>query len=178
MICDCGNEMVRKSGPLEVDVRGEKVVVNGHEFLWCDHCRDWTALGSEVDEIRREANLSYIREHGLVEPSQIRELRESLGMTQPEFEKAIGAGRNTVSRWESGTVIPAGTANTLLGILIRHPELVGERLREPIGPVEMFCTVREPGPHVPRPGLFSKGDIFLTTRITPDYIEERPARAI
>jgi DNA-binding transcriptional regulator YiaG len=39
---------------------------------------------------------------------EIRRLRETLGLTQEEFAKKVGAGRATVARWESGQSKPTG----------------------------------------------------------------------
>jgi DNA-binding transcriptional regulator YiaG len=41
-------------------------------------------------------------------PARIRKLRESLGLTQEEFAKRIGAARETIARWELGTAKPKG----------------------------------------------------------------------
>lgn len=35
---------------------------------------------------------------------QIRAAREAKGMTQPELAEAVGAARETVSRWETGAM--------------------------------------------------------------------------
>jgi putative transcriptional regulator len=39
---------------------------------------------------------------------EIRKLRETLGLTQEEFAKKVGAGRVTIARWESGQSKPTG----------------------------------------------------------------------
>jgi putative transcriptional regulator len=40
--------------------------------------------------------------------NEIRKLRETLGLTQEEFAKKVGAGRATIARWESGQSKPTG----------------------------------------------------------------------
>src|SRR5207248_1199322 len=45
---------------------------------------------------------------------RIRAIRESYGLTQAEFERALRLGAKTVVRWESGTVRQGATANSLL----------------------------------------------------------------
>jgi DNA-binding transcriptional regulator YiaG len=40
--------------------------------------------------------------------AEIRKLRESLGLTQEEFAKKIGAARVTVAKWEIGQHPPKG----------------------------------------------------------------------
>ena len=39
---------------------------------------------------------------------EIRKLRETLGLTQEEFAKKLGADRVTIARWESGKSKPTG----------------------------------------------------------------------
>lgn len=55
-----------------------------------------------------------------VTPSQIRELRKQLGLSQPEFAKKIGVNRVTVARWETGRTIPSPLALEKLEALRRE----------------------------------------------------------
>ena len=41
---------------------------------------------------------------------EIRSLRESLGMTQDQFARAVGVSFSTVSRWETGRGSPSPLA--------------------------------------------------------------------
>lgn len=47
---------------------------------------------------------AYRKKHGLLTSAQIRGFRESLGMSQDQFAKFLGAGVASVKRWESNTV--------------------------------------------------------------------------
>jgi putative zinc finger/helix-turn-helix YgiT family protein len=56
-----------------------------------------------------------LREHErLLTPDRIKAIRESFGLTQADFERALRLGPKTVVRWESGTVRQGATANSLL----------------------------------------------------------------
>jgi HTH-type transcriptional regulator/antitoxin MqsA len=66
----------------------------------------------------------------LVSPERIRAARVSLGMTQEEFERALGVGRKTVVRWERGTVPPSKAANGLLWLAERYPSVFLEYASE------------------------------------------------
>ena len=41
-------------------------------------------------------------------PTEIRKLRERLGMTQEQFAGRLGTARETVARWEIGANAPVG----------------------------------------------------------------------
>jgi hypothetical protein len=63
---------------------------------------------------------------GLLSPAQITAIRETLGLSQADLEKALGIGPKTVVRWEKGTVRQSRAADRLLRILAAHPEHVRE----------------------------------------------------
>lgn len=50
----------------------------------------------------------------------IKELRESLGMTQEQFAREIGVSFSTVSRWETGRGKPSPLARRRIEELRRH----------------------------------------------------------
>lgn len=60
--------------------------------------------------------------------SNIRELRNSLGLNQTDFGKKLGVSAQTVSQWESGDAYPRGRSLTAIAALARISvdELVGE----------------------------------------------------
>jgi DNA-binding transcriptional regulator YiaG len=47
-------------------------------------------------------------------PSDIRDTRESLDMTQTDLAQALGVSLRTVCYWEAGEKRPSGAANLLL----------------------------------------------------------------
>jgi putative transcriptional regulator len=53
-------------------------------------------------------------------PPQI--LRKQLGMTQPEFAKALRIPLSTLRNWEQGRVLPDPAARSLLTIVARNPK--------------------------------------------------------
>ncbi len=60
-------------------------------------------------------------------PSEIRKVREMLGMSQPVFASVLSVSVNAVRAWEQGLRQPNGTALRLLAILRENPAY-GERL--------------------------------------------------
>lgn len=61
----------------------------------------------------------------------VRELRETLGLSVPEFAYRFGLTTSSVRNWESGATEPYGVAKILLAIIARHPEWVDEALAPP-----------------------------------------------
>ena len=54
-------------------------------------------------------------------PPQI--LRKHLGMSQPEFAKALRIPLSTLRNWEQGRVLPDPAARSLLTIVARSPKV-------------------------------------------------------
>jgi putative transcriptional regulator len=55
-----------------------------------------------------------------VVPPQL--LRKRLGMTQPEFAKALRIPLSTLRNWEQGRVLPDPAARSLLTIVAKNPK--------------------------------------------------------
>jgi DNA-binding transcriptional regulator YiaG len=51
---------------------------------------------------------------------EVRDAREKLGLTQAEFAERVGVARNTVVRWEAGTVAIGSTAAILIRLLAQQ----------------------------------------------------------
>ncbi len=66
----------------------------------------------------------------MVTRNEIRAARLRTGLTQKQFAAVIGAGVDTVRKWEQGTRAPSGAAATLVKIIAHRPSIVGEALGE------------------------------------------------
>lgn len=96
---------------------GKRTVEVDNEFLRCTSCAEEFYLPGQMEATDRRA-AERVRDAGEPPlPFEIRRLRNSLGYSQAEFEKLIGAGPKTVVRWENGTVTPNETAGSLLRLL-------------------------------------------------------------
>lgn len=79
-------------------------------------------LDADGDEILTPESIARIdevhaRHRGLLTGSDIREMRERLGMTQKELAHYLGCGAKTLSRWENGSGYPSELANRILRLL-------------------------------------------------------------
>lgn len=57
---------------------------------------------------------------------QLMVARTQSGLSQSEFAKATGVSVRTLQEWEQGRKVPSGAAQSLLKLISRHPELLGE----------------------------------------------------
>jgi len=122
MICvECGNMMIESDDAIEYRVRGEVFNIPGIMHGICNNCGEVEIDLESAEILSEKANELYRKRHGLLAPGEIRQIREKLGVTQQQFEKAIGAGKTTVSRWESGSIMQPSVADTLLRIIRDHP---------------------------------------------------------
>ena len=60
----------------------------------------------------------------------VRKLRESMHLSQPEFARRFGFNLGTLRQWEQGRSSPDGAARTLLVVIQKSPDAVCEAVRE------------------------------------------------
>lgn len=103
---------------------GDRPVTFMDVFYRCENCDEGYFNGEMMDDSLRRATAVIRAEDGLLAPDEIVALRKKYGLTQAQLERLIGAGPKTVVRWERGTVSQNKTADTLLRVLLEHPEVV------------------------------------------------------
>lgn len=110
------------SEPLTERYHDVDITVCGIERWQCDCCGDNVMTGEMAEKHARAVSDEYSRLMGLLPPSEIRALRKSLGLSQREFEKALGVSTPTVSRWETGAVLQAKPVDNLMRLMRDVPE--------------------------------------------------------
>ena len=60
------------------------------------------------------------------EISDTAQVRRKAGLSQSQFAKALGISVNTLKSWEQGQRKPSGSAQVLLKLLGKKPELIDE----------------------------------------------------
>lgn len=121
-ICDGSMNLVRQRRPVAVGARSAEVE---DEFLRCSECGEELYLPGQMDAAQMRASAAIREAEGLLQPDEIRALRQSLGLSQTALERLIGAGPKTVVRWEKGTVFQQATADTLLRLLRADHRIAG-----------------------------------------------------
>lgn len=103
--------------PMTESYRGETFEVKGIERYACDACGDDMMSGDMADRLARELAAAYAHAHGLLSPTEIREVRKSLSLRQSDFERMLGVSSPTCSRWETGSAQQSRTADRLMRVI-------------------------------------------------------------
>jgi putative zinc finger/helix-turn-helix YgiT family protein len=77
---------------------------------WDEIVREWL-LTPEAEEMIEETKARHM---GLLTPSEIRQLRAKLGLTQAELSELLKIGAKTWTRWETGSQRPSRSLNLVL----------------------------------------------------------------
>jgi HTH-type transcriptional regulator / antitoxin MqsA len=125
----CGGPAVLVEEPHTLKL-GDRPVTFMDQFYRCGRCGEGFFHGEMMDASLRRATAVLRAQDGLLAPDEIVGLRKKYGLTQAELERLIGAGEKTVVRWERGTVAQNKTADTLLRVLLDHPEVVAALKRQ------------------------------------------------
>lgn len=112
----CAGEMREVTEPTTIRFPGRAVTVPAG-FLRCGGCGKELWRPDQVEAAHRAAAALVRRDEGLLMPEEIRSIREELGLTQEEFEQLLRAGKKTVTRWETGEVFQARTADELMRVI-------------------------------------------------------------
>ena len=118
---ECGKEMQFTTAPMTEIYRGEKITVKGIEHYICE-CGNDEMTAAEATKLAHALASQYAKAHGLLSPSDIKDLRSDLGLTQREFESLLGVSKPTGSRWENGASQQSITANNLMKLIRDVPE--------------------------------------------------------
>jgi putative zinc finger/helix-turn-helix YgiT family protein len=120
---NCGSEqMQERHGNYRFDpppnIPGGVMIISDATWVECGNCGEQlipAALSRKLEE------LSIIRQ-GLLPPSQIKAVREKLGLTQTAMAERLGVGEKTYTRWESGRSIQNKSSDNLIRLMDRSPE--------------------------------------------------------
>ena len=92
-------EIIRKVE--EFNIRGEMIVVEV-EYYHCQECgEDFENSKTTIDPYTT-AYREYRIKKGMLQPEEIRKLRNQRGLTQKEFSDLLGIGIATLNRYENG----------------------------------------------------------------------------
>jgi putative zinc finger/helix-turn-helix YgiT family protein len=102
--------IVSYTSQIEHDGRAYSVTVPDLEIPRCSKC----AAMVRDDAANRRISLTLRRQLGLLTPEQIRQNRESLGLTQKQLASRLGIAEATLSRWETGGQIQQRSMDKLM----------------------------------------------------------------
>lgn len=84
-------------------VKNEKIEVSA-QVTYCKHCGEQIWNEELDDNNLKEAYKIYRVKHGLLQPKDIKRIREKYQLTQTTFAKILGFGEKTIARYETGSI--------------------------------------------------------------------------
>lgn len=125
----------------EIAADASKVYVSGLKRFVCGECE-----AVHADDSQLRFNLSLVQRAKGLTPSlvfgqEIRNFRDSIGITQREASKLFGGGLNAFSKYETGEIVQSEAMDNLLWLTIKFPGLV-EALAERRG-IQLAEKVRQ-----------------------------------
>jgi putative transcriptional regulator len=60
----------------------------------------------------------------VVETPNVKKIRSTYKLSQPEFAALMGISVKTLQNWEQGRRVPEGPARVLLQVAAKHPEVI------------------------------------------------------
>lgn len=130
MYCpNCNSEVLTevKSVSETYPVKGEEITVTA-KVRCCNNCGQ-DLWDEELDgQNLLDAFAIYRQRHGLLQPDEIRRIREKYGLSQVAFAKVLGLGDKTIARYENGNI--ADMAQNNLIELMRQPSNFNELLQK------------------------------------------------
>jgi putative transcriptional regulator len=60
----------------------------------------------------------------VVETPNVKKIRSTYKLSQPEFAALMGISVKTLQNWEQGRRVPEGPARVLLQVAVKHPEVI------------------------------------------------------
>ena len=109
----CGEDAFLVSEEREVSI-GKRSAVVEDEFFRCSGCGEKLYEPGQMDAVMVRASTAIREELGLLMPEEIKAIRESLELTQSDFEQLLRVGEKTVVRWERGTVFQNSATDVLI----------------------------------------------------------------
>lgn len=110
----------------EIIEKEEASNVRGDEIKALARIRVCSVCGEELfDEELEEGNIKkvydiYRKKHGILLPEEIRNIRESYGLSQRAFAKLLGIGEASIARYETGALPEKSLSNLLM--LLKDPK--------------------------------------------------------
>lgn len=117
--CDAPLRVIRERHAVAL---GQRRIVINDEWTHCDKCDEEFYTREQAARRHARAIAKARSDDGLLPPARIRAIRESLGLTQRQFEELLGVGKKTCVRWESGRVCQNAATDRLIRLLAADRE--------------------------------------------------------
>ena len=94
-------------------VKGEPITVRATVCL-CAYCGEEIMSPEYDDDNLRKAYAKYRSLHGLLQPEEIKAIREQYGVSQVAFARIIGVDDKAIARYENGSLQDEATNDRIM----------------------------------------------------------------
>ena len=144
----CGSRMKTKRENYRYAAVGlPGITLEGVQVSRCGNCGEYEVAIPRIEDLHRTIAHAVISKRERLTPAEIRFLRKHIGWSGAEFAAHMGAARETVSRWENGSMPMGAVADRLLRMI------VASRPAAPAWPLEGLREVARARPKPLRLGL-------------------------
>lgn len=119
--CEVAATLVRERHAVPLGTRRVEI---DDEFFRCSECAEEFYSPEQADLRQRRVIERARAEDNLLAPSQIKSIREELGLSQRLFERLLGVGEKTCVRWEQGRVCQSVATDRLVRLIAADRENV------------------------------------------------------
>jgi HTH-type transcriptional regulator / antitoxin MqsA len=123
--CERGNLQPTKIARV-FDYKGEPLVVQGYTVLVCDQCGEHVTGVAEARVNERLILEAKRKADNLMSGTQVKALRERLGLSQELASQLFGGGPHAFSKYERGEVAQSTAADRLMRIAEMYPAVLGD----------------------------------------------------
>jgi putative zinc finger/helix-turn-helix YgiT family protein len=116
----CGGTFQLIVEPGTFRIHGLDVAVN-HRFFRCSGCGEELVTEDLAELVQGEAATAFRRQENFLSGTEIRSLRERLGLSQEQLEGALGLGAKSLARWENDRVLQNRSMDNLFRAIERDP---------------------------------------------------------
>lgn len=101
--CENENEIEIKKEIETYSVKGEEITIEA-QVSYCKTCGNKVWNDKLDDENIIRAYAEYRSKNGLLQPNEIKAIREKYNMSQVAFARVLGMGDKTITRYENGSL--------------------------------------------------------------------------
>lgn len=122
----CGSDAVEETTRVAAFVYRGRAIRFNQFGEWCNDCGDVVLNGKEDRKSKRIISDFQAEIDGRLTTTEIRRIRQKLGLSRREAGEQIAGSRNSFVGFESGRRYPDRATENILRILDRHPTLLRE----------------------------------------------------
>ena len=116
-----GGDLIRGTRTTTVQYGGLESEPFEQPGLWCQACGEGLLSFKDMEVGTRRMHVLKAQAEHLLLPSEVRHVRQKLGLSQREAGRMLGGGPNAFQKYESADVLPSQAISNLLRVLARDP---------------------------------------------------------